>query len=230
MVAKKVSTTAEDTAYLAEARLNEAKADQTRISIEEARKDAAVSELNRAANAAAYKQKAEYDFNRGYFEFDDDVNSLSVGSLLGSLRVYSRLYPKADITIEMNTGGGSIIEGFRLFDELLRFRKEGHFITIRVRGMAASMGAVILQAASKREVGPSAFVMIHRAAFGAMGKAYEIEDELEFVKMLEARIKDIFADASGRPASDFDTLFTARKDQWFSAKQSLQAGLADSII
>lgn len=174
-------------------------------------------------------QKLSYDFTEGYFELDEEVSGHTVSQLLSHLRIFSRMYPKRNITLEMNSPGGSIIDGFRLYDELLRFREEGHHLTIRVRGMAASMAGVILQAADHREIGPSAFVMIHRAGFGAAGKAYEIEDEVEFVKMLESRIVDIFSDRSGKKRSTFTNLFTQRKDIWLDSAKSLSMGLVDGI-
>ena len=51
--------------------------------------------------------------------------------------------------------------------------------------MAASMAGILLQAGDTRWVGHQAWVMIHRAAFGAWGKTHEIEDEVEFVKELK---------------------------------------------
>lgn len=174
------------------------------------------------------------DFNHGYFRWVDQVSGNSVDIWLTMLRCYCRVHEndrkKPRIVIELNSPGGSIIDGFQLFDEVTRFRKQGYHITIRVRGMAASMASVLLQAADVREIGPNANLMIHRAAFGAIGKAYEIEDEVEFVKKLEASIVTIFSGRSGKKRKVFEDLLAKRKDLWFTSEETLKFGLADAII
>ncbi len=227
---KTVEPSAEELAFLAEAEFNKARARSEQLGIERQELSAEYNVLTAKFGTEQAAQKLCYDFGNGYFEFDDDVSGQSVNTLLTNLRVYSRMYPGRDITIEMNTPGGSIIDGFRLYDELLRFKAGGHHLTIRVRGMAASMGSVLLQAADVREIGPSAFVMIHRAAFGTAGKAYEVEDEVEFIRMLESRFVDIFVGRSGKARETFTGFFGQRKDIWLSAERSVELGLADKIV
>ena len=170
------------------------------------------------------------DFRSGYFEFTSSVSSSSVDYLLQSLRRFSRLYPGKDIEIEIQSPGGSIIDGFRLIDELRRIKKRGgHYVTMVARGNIASMAVPIFQAADHRIVGPSCFVMIHRAAFGAMGKAYEIEDQVEFVQRIESRIVDILVERGHRDREYYPDLFKQRKDVWFSAEEAVELGLADEI-
>jgi ATP-dependent Clp endopeptidase proteolytic subunit ClpP len=229
MATKKTSTSAEEQAFLAEAEFNLARAENERAELARHKLADEFNVINAQLNTAVALQKLCYDYSHGYFELDDDISHQSAAALLMNLRIFTRQYPGRDITIEMNSPGGSIIDGFRLYDELLRFRAEGHHLTVRVRGMAASMAGVILQAGDVREIGPSAFVMIHRAGFGAAGKAYEVEDEVEFVRMLEDRIVDIFAERSGNPRDTFTGLFKQRKDVWLSANKALEMGLVDAI-
>lgn len=187
-------------------------------------------EINLSRLQDARNTELSVDFYRGYFTFNCDVDEVAVEMFCSSFRRFSRLFPKAPITIELNSGGGSIIDGFAMFDELLRLRKEGHHITIRVRGNAASMACVLLQAADRREMGGNAFLMIHRASFGAMGSAYEVEDSLDFVKKLEGRIVDIFSERSGKGKKLFTDFFKQRKDLWFDAKEALDNGLVDAVV
>lgn len=180
-------------------------------------------------DARDHQFKDTADFYHAHLVWTDEVNESTVEVWKQQLRRMARFGHK-DILVELNTPGGSIVDGFALFDEIVRIRKSGVHVTIRVLGQAASMGAVILQAADKREIGENSLVMIHRAAFGAIGKAYEIEDELEFVKKLESQISGIFAKRSGRPVSDFVIFFDKRKDCWFTADEALLAGLVDEVI
>lgn len=206
----------------AETRLNASEAD-----LNEAALTIRLLEVERAKDKTIF-EKAN-DFVNGYFAFNHEVSEQSVQGFLMALRNFSRQKPKHPITIELNSGGGSIVAGFQFYDELLRLRQEGHIITIRVRGMAASMAGVILQAADKREIGSNAFIMLHRAAFGAIGKAYEIEDELEFVKKLEQRIVDIFATRSGKRPKVYEDFFARRKDLWFNSDEAVKQGLVDAV-
>lgn len=189
-----------------------------------------IRKLDRDSKQEAKKLREAGDFRAGYFTFIDKVDSHSVGSLLSSIRKYSRLNPNTEITIEMLSPGGSIIDGFRLCDELESIKRQGgHHLTIKVRGQAASMAAPILQCADRRIIGPSAFLMLHRASYGAGGEAYKVEDQAEFVKMLEARIVTILADRSDRPESVFTELLSQRKDIWFTAEEAVAQGLADEV-
>lgn len=175
------------------------------------------------------KFKNAGDFNSGFFEFGN-VNEYNGDTLLSNLRRFSRLNTGKPVTIELNSPGGNIIEGFRIYDELCRIKAEGnHFLTIRVRGMAASMAVPILQAADHREVGASAWVMVHRAAFGAAGKAYDIEDEVEFVKKLEGKIVNILCSRSTKSPKFYFDLFEKRKDIWFDAEEAVEVGLCDAV-
>lgn len=220
---KKVTTKATELKDLAIA--EQAKVETKLLELEITHKSIDLQRLNELRNT-----ELSNDFNNGYFRFDCEVDDVSVDLYCASLRRFSRMFPKQPITIELNSGGGSIIDGFAMFDELLRLRKEGHHITIRVRGNAASMACVLLQAADRREMGGNAFLMIHRASFGAMGSAYEVEDSLDFVKKLEGRIVDIFSERSGKGKKLFTDFFKQRKDLWFDAKEALDNGLVDAVV
>ena len=70
--------------------------------------------------------------------------------------------------------------------------------------------------------------MIHRAAFGAIGKTYEIEDEVKLVKRIEDRIVDIFTKRSKLTRLKIKRNWD-RKDWWIDADECIQLGLVDEI-
>jgi ATP-dependent Clp protease protease subunit len=144
------------------------------------------------------------------------------------LTQWSRLDPKCDIEIIFSSPGGSIIDGFELFDFIQDLRNNGHTITTGSLGMAASMAGILLQAGDIRWVGGQAWIMIHRAAFGAFGKTYEVEDEVEFVKRIEERILDIFTSRSGLTKLKIKKNWD-RKDWWISADEAVELGLVDEV-
>ena len=94
--------------------------------------------------------------------------------------------------------------------------------------MAASMAGILLQAGDTRWIGQQAWLMIHRAAFGAYGKTFEIEDEVKFVKRIEERILDIFTSRSKLTRNRIKRNWE-RKDWWISAEEALELGLIDDV-
>ena len=94
--------------------------------------------------------------------------------------------------------------------------------------MAASMAGILLQAGDVRWIGHQAWLMIHRAAFGAIGKTYEIEDEVKLVKRIEGRILDIFTSRSKLTRHKIVRNWD-RKDWWIDADEALEMGLVDEV-
>ena len=124
--------------------------------------------------------------------------------------------------------GGSIIDGFELFDHIQHLRNEGHHITTGSLGYAASMAGILLQAGDTRWIGHQAWVMIHRAAFGAYGKTFEVEDEVKLVKRMEERILDIFTSRSNLTRNKIRRNWD-RKDWWISADEAVDLKLVDEV-
>lgn len=162
------------------------------------------------------------------YRFNDKVSSESVKRCMQTLTEWSRLDPECAIEIIFSSPGGSIIDGFELFDFLQDLRYQGHHITTGTLGYAASMAGVLLQAGDVRWVGQQAWVMIHRAAFGAWGKTYEIEDEVKFIQRIEERILGIFTSRSNLSKTKIKRNWD-RKDWWISADEAMEMGLVDEI-
>jgi ATP-dependent Clp protease protease subunit len=144
------------------------------------------------------------------------------------LTEWSRLDEKCDMEIVFSSPGGSIIDGFELFDFVQELRSKGHKVTTGSLGMAASMAGILLMAGDVRWIGHQSWMMIHRAAFGAYGKTYEIEDEVKFVRRIEERILDIFTLRSDLSKTKIKRNWD-RKDWWLSADECLKLNLVDEI-
>lgn len=204
---------------------------ETAKTVSETRKsdaEALMSELEaRAAYRARMREKANDEENRLY-RFAGEVSKSSVTNCMKKLTQWSRMNPKCGIEIIFSSPGGSIIDGFELFDFIQDLRNKGHTITTGSLGMAASMAGILLQAGDIRWVGGQAWIMIHRAAFGAFGKTYEVEDEVEFVKRIEERILDIFTSRSELSKLKIKKNWD-RKDWWISADEAIELGLVDEV-
>ena len=192
---------------------------------------------------AADAGKAEIEFEKAYssrqkelftdeenhlYRFSKEVSYNSVQACMNKLTQWHRKDAKCRIEIVFSSPGGSIIDGFELFDFIQYLRGKGHYITTGSLGMAASMAGILLQAGDIRWIGHQAWLMIHRAAFGAIGKTYEIEDEVKLVKRIEGRILDIFTSRSNLTRHKIVRNWD-RKDWWIDADEAVEMGLVDEI-
>jgi ATP-dependent Clp endopeptidase proteolytic subunit ClpP len=162
------------------------------------------------------------------YRFSKEVGFSSVQACMHKLTQWHRKDPKCNIEIVFSSPGGSIIDGFELFDFIQYLRGKGHKITTGSLGMAASMAGILLQAGDVRWIGHQAWMMIHRAAFGAIGKTYEVEDEVRLVKRIEERCLDIFVSRSKLTKQKIKRNWD-RKDWWIDADEALEMGLVDEI-
>ena len=212
----------------AEVILKEAETAKTEAEASKAKYEAHEAELKyHAAREKFDREKAEDEKNLLY-RFTGDVTGSSVSRCMKKLTEWSRLSPKCDIEIVFSSPGGSIIDGFELFDFIQELRGRGHKITTGSLGMAASMAGILLMAGDRRWIGHQCWMMIHRAAFGAIGKTYEVEDEVKLVKRIEERCLDIFVSRSKLSKLKIKRNWD-RKDWWISADEGLELNLVDEI-
>jgi len=174
------------------------------------------------------QKEANSDDENFLYRFSKDVSHNSVEACMSKLTQWHRKDPKCKIEIVFSSPGGSIIDGFELFDFIQDLRNKGHHITTGSLGMAASMAGILLQAGDVRWIGHQAWMMIHRAAFGAIGKTYEVEDEVKLVKRIEERCLDIFVSRSKLTKIKIKRNWD-RKDWWIDADECLELGLVDEI-
>ena len=173
-------------------------------------------------------RKEASDERNFLYRFNDKVSKDTVRHCMETLTEWHRLDSECAIEIIFSSPGGSIIDGFELFDFLQDLRNKGHHLTTGTLGYAASMVGVLLQAGDIRWVGQQAWIMIHRAAFGAWGKTYEIEDEVKFIQRIEERILAIFTSRSNLTKNKIKRNWD-RKDWWISADEALTMNLVDEI-
>ncbi len=212
----------------AEAKLKEAEALKTEAEASKAKYEAHEAEIKYLEVRQKFdRQRAEDEMNHLY-RFTGEVSGSSVSRCMKKLTEWTRMDPKCDIEIVFSSPGGSIIDGFELFDFIQELRAKGHKVTTGSLGMAASMAGILLMAGDVRWIGHQSWMMIHRAAFGAYGKTYEIEDEVKFVRRIEERILDIFTHRSKLTKSKIKRNWD-RKDWWLSADECLNLDLVDEI-
>lgn len=154
---------------------------------------------------------------------DDHV----ANSIVAQLLFLEAENPEKDISIYINSPGGSITAGMAIFDTMQFIKPDVQTICI---GMAASMGAFLLAAGEKgkRYALPNAEVMIHQPLGGAQGQATEIEIAAKRILFLREKLNGILAERTGQ-ALDVIQKDTDR-DNFMTADRALEYGLIDHIL
>jgi ATP-dependent Clp endopeptidase proteolytic subunit ClpP len=188
--------------------------------------DKAEIELKNTQRAAAIAQADE--MLHGRYTFYAGVNSESCRTAIAEMNKLSRLNPGKPLTITLMSPGGSVLDGLALYDHIRDLSKRGHKMTVVVRGMAASMGGILLSAGDVRVIGRESLVLIHEVGMGAFGKIGEITDQVNFGRKLWVKLAHILAARSTMTADEI--MQKAHKyDWWLDADEAIKFGFADRI-
>ncbi|WP_341528876.1 ATP-dependent Clp endopeptidase proteolytic subunit ClpP [Nostoc sp. UHCC 0302] len=135
--------------------------------------------------------------------------------------------PERDITLYINSPGGSVSAGMAIYDTINQIRSEVCTVCI---GIAASMGAFLLACGTKgkRYALPSARIMIHQPSGGAQGKASDIEIAAKEILYFRKLINRILAANTGKTPEQIE--LDSERDFFMSAEEAKAYGLIDSII
>lgn len=158
---------------------------------------------------------------------DGEVNDQSASLITAQLLYLESVDPDADISLYINSPGGSVSAGMGIIDTMNLIKPD--VVTIGC-GMSASMGAVILAsgAKGKRYVLPHGEVMIHQPLGGTQGQATDIVITAEHIKSIRKTINHILAEATGRDYDEIDR--DTERDNYMSAQEAVDYGLVDAII
>lgn len=135
--------------------------------------------------------------------------------------------PGKDISIYLNSPGGSVYAGLGIYDTMQFI---GSDVATICTGMAASMGAVLLVAGTKgkRSALRHSRVMIHQPMGGAQGQASDIEITAREIQKLKKELYTIIADHSG---NDFDRIQKdSDRDYWMTSQEALDYGMIDKVL
>lgn len=158
---------------------------------------------------------------------DGEVNDQSASLITAQLLYLESVDPDADISLYINSPGGSVSAGMGIIDTMNLIKPD--VVTIGC-GMSASMGAVILASGAngKRYVLPHGEVMIHQPLGGTQGQATDIVITAEHIKSIRKTINHILAEATGRDYDEIDK--DTERDNYMSAQEAVDYGLVDAII
>ena len=154
---------------------------------------------------------------------DDDVANIIQAQLL----FLSSTDPKADISLYINSPGGSVSAGLGIYDTMQLVSPD---VATICTGMAASMGSILLCAGAKgkRSALPHSSVMIHQPLGGVHGQAEDILIEAREIDKCRSELYDIISRHSGQ---SYDKVFNdADRNYWMTADQAREYGMIDRIL
>jgi ATP-dependent Clp protease protease subunit len=135
--------------------------------------------------------------------------------------------PDKDISLYINSPGGSVSAGLAMFDTM-RFVKPD--VSTLCMGIAASMGAFLLSAGAKgkRYALPNSRIMIHQPSGGAQGQASDIEIQAKEILYLRERLNRLLSEATGQPIERIER--DTDRDTFMSAEDAVSYGLIDRTL
>ena len=157
----------------------------------------------------------------------DEVNDATASLVVTQLLYLEAQDPEKDISLYINSPGGSVTAGFAIYDTMQYIKCDVSTICM---GMAASMGAFLLSAGAKgkRYALPNSDIMIHQPSGGAQGQATEIEITAKHILKTKERLNKILSENTGKPieiiAADTD------RDNFMTAEEALDYGLVDKVL
>ena len=135
--------------------------------------------------------------------------------------------PGKDISIYLNTPGGSVYAGLGIYDTMQYISSD---VSTICTGMAASMGAVLLVAGTKgkRFALRHSRIMIHQPMGGAQGQASDIEITAREIQKLKKELYTIIADHAGNPFEKIEK--DSDRDYWMTAAEAKEYGMIDDVM
>ncbi|MCB9381933.1 MAG: ATP-dependent Clp protease proteolytic subunit [Acidimicrobiaceae bacterium] len=157
----------------------------------------------------------------------EEVNEDSANRLVAQLLLLSAADPLSDITLYINSPGGSVMAGLGVYDTMQLIPNDVATVAV---GFAASMGQILLcgGAAGKRFALPNAQVLMHEGSAGIGGWAADVEIQAaNLVRTLE-RLRRIIARHTGRPLDEVER--DVGRDRWFDAEEARDYGFVDHVV
>ncbi len=155
------------------------------------------------------------------------VNDVVANSIIAQMLFLAADDPEKDISLYINSPGGSITAGMAIYDTMQFIKPDVSTICV---GMAASMGAFLLTAGAKgkRYALPNSEVMIHQPLGGAEGQASDIEIRARRILKMRDKLNGILAERSGQPLERIEK--DTDRDYFMSAEEAREYGLVDKVI
>ncbi len=156
-----------------------------------------------------------------------DVNTQVANRICAQLLLLSAEDPERDISLYINSPGGSVYDGMAIYDTMQFIKNDVATIAL---GMAASMGQMLLCAGArgKRYALPHARIMMHQASGGIGGTAADIAIQAEQMIYTKKLMQELIAQHTGQTIEQIET--DSDRDRWFTADEAREYGFIDHVI
>lgn len=157
----------------------------------------------------------------------DEVNDVTANLVVAQLLYLEAMDPDKDISLYINSPGGSITAGMAIYDTMQYIKCDVSTICI---GMAASMGAFLLSSGTKgkRYALPNSEIMIHQPLGGFQGQATDIKIHADRIIKIKADLNRILAENTGKPLETIE--HDTERDNFMTAAQAMDYGIVDKVI
>ncbi|KGD87841.1 Clp protease ClpP [Achromobacter sp. RTa] len=155
------------------------------------------------------------------------VNDATANLVVAQLLFLESENPDKDISLYINSPGGSVYAGMAIFDTMQFVKPD---VSTLCTGLAASMGAFLLAAGKKgkRFTLPNSRIMIHQPSGGAQGQASDIQIQAREILDLRERLNRILADNTGQTMERIGV--DTERDNFMSAEDAVSYGLVDKVM
>lgn len=156
-----------------------------------------------------------------------EVNEALANSIVAQLLFLEMEDPDAEISMYINSPGGSVTDGMAIFDTMRYIRPKIRTVCL---GMAASMGAFLLMAGEPgmRLALPNSEVMIHQPSGGASGQATDVQLHAEWLLRTKDKMNRLMSEMTGQPLEKIRQ--DVERDYFMTAEEALSYGIIDSIF
>ena len=155
------------------------------------------------------------------------INDAVANVVVAQLLFLESENPDKEISLYINSPGGSISSGMAIYDTMQFIKPQVSTLCI---GMAASMGAFLLQAGAKgkRFALPNSTVMIHQPLGGFQGQASDIEIHAKYILSLRERLYTLMSEHTGRSVEEIAR--DSERDNFLTADAAVAYGLVDQVL
>jgi len=157
----------------------------------------------------------------------EDVNDVTASLIVAQLLFLEGEDPDKDISLYINSPGGSITSGMAIYDTMQYIKCDVSTICV---GMAASMGAFLLSAGAKgkRFALPNSEIMIHQPLGGTQGQATDIKIHADRIIKMRKKLNEILSENTGKQLEEIER--DTERDYFMSAEEAMNYGLVDKVI
>ena len=155
------------------------------------------------------------------------VNDQMANLIVAQLLFLESENPDKDISLYINSPGGSVSAGLAIFDTMNFIKPD---VSTLCTGLAASMGAFLLAAGAKgkRFSLPNSRIMIHQPSGGSQGQASDIEIQAKEILYLRERLNRILAERTGQTMEQIHK--DTDRDRFMSGEEAVEYGLIDRVL